>query len=153
MPNTTGKPGRETSGTESQYALLCASFPPRAIVNARQMKRTQAVIDGLLDMPGKLTRAEREYLNTLGTLVAEYEARHCPVPTFHGVELLRELMADRGLSRRDVMPAFKTEAALRAVLSGRRELSAENIQALARLFHVPAAAFLPDPSSLRVRVA
>ena len=127
-----------TRGFEEQYRTLCHRFPPRAITSKRQMVQTQAVIDSSIDQPGKLSRAERE--------------RHVEVPAIYGVKLIRRLMQDRGLPQKDLVPIFRTESIVSAVLNGRRQLTRRHIEESARFFAIPASAFLPDTATV-ARVA
>ena len=142
MPNTRKSNGKRIRGFEDEYLSLCRQFPPRAITSRQQLKQTEAVIDRLVDSPGRLSRAQREYLNTLGTLVFDYEEKHVVIPDLDGVDLLHELIKDRGLRQKDLIPVFKTESIASAVLHRRRELTRRHIEALADFFGVPAAAFL-----------
>ena len=132
-------------GTKGDYLVLCEGFPPRPITSLRQLRQTQARIDSLLDRRARLSRAEREYLDVLGTLVHEYEERTIPIPPVEGRELVRELLKERGLRQKDLLPVFKTESIVSAVLNGRRQLNKQHIQALSRFFHISPAAFFPEP--------
>src|SRR5437879_6181935 len=121
MPITPKRNGKGTGGFDDEYMALCRQFPPRAITSRRQLKRTEAVIDRLVDSPATLSRAQREYLNTLGTLVFDYEEKHVVIPDLDGIELLHQLIQDRGLRQKDLIPVFKTESIVSAVLNRRRE--------------------------------
>jgi HTH-type transcriptional regulator / antitoxin HigA len=144
MPITPKRNGKAIRGFDAEYLALCGRFPPRAITSRRQLKQTEAVIDRLVDSPGKLSRAQREYLNTLGALVFDYEENHVRIPELDGVDLVRQLMKDRGLRQKDLIPVFKTESIASAVLNRRRGLTRGHIETLASFFNVPAAVFLPD---------
>lgn len=104
------------------------------------MLATQEVIDSLIDR-APLTPDESDYLNILGTLVYEYEQTLEPIPDIHGVELLKVLMAEQGLLQKDLIPIFKTEFIVSAVLNGHRELIKRHIQELAEFFHVSPSVF------------
>ena len=132
-----------TRGSEREYLALCKRFPPRPIKTARQWKQTQAVVFRLLDKPVRLSRSEREYLDVLGTLIHEYEERTVQIDPLDGVDLLRELMEERGLKQKDLLPILRTESIVSAVLHGRRELNKRHIEALARFFQVSPAAIFP----------
>lgn len=131
---------------EPSYSDLLNNFPPRPIKSEEQLARTQCVIDALLDRP-ELTPNEQDYLNLLGTLVYEYEEAHYPIPDIHGVELLRVLIEERHLRQKDLIPVFKTESIVSAVLSGQRNLTVSHIQKLAEFFHLSPAAFFPKEGS------
>jgi HTH-type transcriptional regulator / antitoxin HigA len=116
-------------------------FPPRSISSTDELEATQAVIDRLLDSP-KLDPEETDYLNLLGMLVHEYEEKHVPIPDLQGVDLLKALIEELDLKQKDLVPIFKTELIVSAVLSGQRRFTVEHIEKLAAFFHVSPALFL-----------
>jgi HTH-type transcriptional regulator / antitoxin HigA len=119
-----------SSGSD-RYRELLMEFPPRSISSTDELEATQAVIDRLLD-----------YLNLLGMLVHEYEEKHVPIPDLQGVELLKALIEELDLKQKDLVPIFKTESIVSAVLSGQRRFTVEHIEKLAAFFHVSPALFL-----------
>ncbi|MBD1926551.1 helix-turn-helix domain-containing protein [Trichocoleus sp. FACHB-90] len=142
MQNTTHKTGKTTPGTRStsEYMSLLKAFPPRPIATEEDFIATQQVIDSLIDR-GKLTPDEQDYLNVLGSLVHDYEELHHPLPTLQGVELIKALMVELNLRQKDLVPIFKTESIVSAVLNGKRQLTVEHIQKLADFFHISPAVF------------
>ena len=99
----------------SCYLELLREFPPRPIKSDEDLMTTQAVIDTLLDAE-KMTLEQRDYVNVLGILVQEYEERHVPIPDLRGVELLKGLIDEFNLKQKDLVPIFKTESIVSAVL-------------------------------------
>lgn len=128
------------SRNTSAYIDLLNTFPPRPIASEEELLATQKVIDSLIDR-GELTIDEQDYLNVLGTLVYEYEQRQEPIPDIYGVELIKALIAEYNWRQKDLVPIFKTESIVSAVLSGQRKLTATHISKLADLFHISPAAF------------
>lgn len=108
MQNTTNKTGNETLGTPNKYLELITKFPQRKINSEEELEATQQIIDGLLDQKN-LTRDERDYLHLLGLLVSEYEDEHYPVPDIYGIDLLKVLIAEREISKEDIIFLFKNE--------------------------------------------
>jgi len=143
MRNMTKKTGKMTSGSRSPsaYIELLKTFPPRPIASEEEFVATQEVIDSLIDR-AELTPDEQDYLNVLGTLVYEYEQlNYEPIPDIHGVELIKALLDEFGLRQKDLVPIFKTESIVSAVLNGQRQLTANHIRKLAEFFHISPAAF------------
>lgn len=103
---------------------------------------TQNVINDLLDS-GRLTPEEEDYLNVLGTLIYEYEEKNVPISDISGIELLKALVDEFGLKQKDLVPVFKTESIVSAVLNRKRKLTLEHIEKLSELFHISPAAFFP----------
>lgn len=142
MTKTSGKMTRGIARSEP-YVELLRSFPPRPISDEVEFAATQSVVDALLDRP-ELTADEQDYLNVLGTLIAEYEQTLDPLPDISGVELLEILIEEQNLRQKDLVPIFKTESIVSDVLHGRRKLTVEHIQKLAAFFHVSPAVFFPS---------
>ena len=128
------------TGSASAYIELLKTFPPRPINSEEELLATQKVIDALIDQE-ELTADEQDYLNVLGTLVYEYEQKHETIPDIFGVELLQALIDEFDLRQKDLVPIFKTESIVSAVLSGKRQLTVEHIRKLADFFHISPAAF------------
>jgi HTH-type transcriptional regulator / antitoxin HigA len=130
-----------THGSNPSYIELLKTFPPRTITSEEQFCETQQVIDALIDK-GDLTPDEEEYLDLLGTLVYAYEAEHVPMPELRGVDLIRVCLSERNLRQKDLIPIFKTESIVSAVLNGRRKLTVEHIRKLSKFFKLPPELFL-----------
>ncbi len=123
------------------YERLVQEFPPRPIRNNQQLQAVQSRIDVLIDLERELTTDESDYLDILGTLVWDYEQTLEPIPDIYGVDLLKVLVAERGLRQKDLVPIFKAESIASDVFKGRRQLTARHIQELAEFFNVSPAAF------------
>lgn len=80
-------------------------------------------------------------LDTLGTLIHAYEEEHVPIPEASGAEVLEFLIEEHGLQPED-LPELGAAQAVRAVLSGKRELHVGEIRALAERFRVSPAVFI-----------
>ena len=128
-----------------KYLQLLQQFPPRTIKDDEELDKTIAVIDDLLDRPS-LSSEESDYLNVLGTLVFDYEQKTEPILDIYGVELLKVLIAERGLRQKDLVPIFKTESIVSDVITGKRQLTVRHIQELAQFFKLSPAVFLPQES-------
>ena len=144
MRSTIQTNGKMTHGLNKPktYIELLQAFPPRPIKSEEELLASQQVIDSLLDRD-RLTADEEDYLDLLGTLVYEYEQSTEPIPDIHGVELLKVLIEDNDLRQRDLVPIFKTESIVSAILKGRRKLTNRHIEELANFFNVSPAAFFP----------
>jgi HTH-type transcriptional regulator/antitoxin HigA len=125
-----------------RYQALLLQFPPRPITSEAQLVATQGVVDSLLDK-GNLDESEQDYLNVLGTLIREYEQQQ-PLPDIFGVNLVKALLVEFGLRQKDLVPIFKTESIVSAILSGQRQLTVNHIQGLSKFFGVSPAAFFPN---------
>ena len=138
----TNKTGKMMSGSRSSstYIELLKTFPPRPISSEEELLATQKVIDLLIDR-GTLTLDEQDYLNVLGSLVYEYEQKKESLPDIEGVELLKALLDEFGLQQKDLVPIFKSESVVSAVLNGQQQLTASHVHKLAEFFRISPAAF------------
>jgi HTH-type transcriptional regulator/antitoxin HigA len=80
-------------------------------------------------------------LDTLGTIVHVYEEEHYPIPEASGVDVLRFLMDEHGLSQSD-LPEVGSQGVVSEILNGRRELNLRQVRALAGKFKVSSAVFV-----------
>jgi HTH-type transcriptional regulator / antitoxin HigA len=128
-----------------KYVDLLNEFPPRPIRSEQEFTAVQKVVDALLDAK-RLSTDQKEYLNLLGMIIYEYEEKNVKIPDIHGVDLLNILIEEWGLKQKELIPIFKTESIVSAILNGHRQLTVEHIQKLAEFFHVSPAVFFPAPN-------
>jgi HTH-type transcriptional regulator / antitoxin HigA len=127
----------------AKYLDLLNEFPPRPIKSNNDFIAVQKVIDALLDAE-QLSPDQQEYLNLLGIIISEYEDKTVEIPDIYGIELLNVLVEEWELKQKELVPIFKTESIVSAVLNGHRSLTVEHIQKLAEFFHVSPAVFFPS---------
>ncbi len=63
------------------------------------------------------------------------------MPDIYGVYLLQVLREENRLLQKDLVPIFKTESIISAILKKRRKLTTRHIEELAEFFHISPAAF------------
>jgi HTH-type transcriptional regulator/antitoxin HigA len=127
--------------TAEEYLALVRAFPLVSIRDYAHLAAALAVIDRLLDRPRR-SAAEEEYLRALTDLVETYENAHVAIPTVSGVQALRYLMEEHGLTQADLAPLFGTRSIVSEVLSGKRRLALSHIARLSERFGVPADVFI-----------
>jgi HTH-type transcriptional regulator / antitoxin HigA len=116
--------------------------PLLSLRNEPEYDRAVARLNGLLDEVG--TNEQHPLytlLDTLGTLIHAYEEEHHPIPACSGVDVLRFLMDEHGLTQSDV-PEIGSQGVVSEVLRGKRELNIRQIRALAKRFQVSPAVFI-----------
>jgi HTH-type transcriptional regulator / antitoxin HigA len=128
-----------------KYVDLLNEFPPRPIKSEQEFMAIQQVVDVLLDAK-QLSADQKEYLSLLGMIIYEYEEKKVKIPDIYGVDLLNVLIDEWGLKQKELIPIFKTESIVSAVLNGHRQLTVEHIQKLAEFFHVSPAVFFQQNS-------
>lgn len=133
--------------TRERLLELFAQFPPVAIQTDAHLQAAQAVTDDLVGQ--ERDEAEELYLDLLGTLIYAYEQTHVQIPALTGLELIHSLLAERGLTQRDLVRArvFATASVASEVLAGKRSLTADQVRALASFFRLPADLFLRETAA------
>lgn len=129
----------------NSYIELLKKFPPRPIKSEVEFLAVQEVIDALLDS-GEITPEKQDYINVLGILVHEYEEKHVLIPDLSGVELLKALIDELNLKQKDLVPIFKTESIVSAILNGQRKFTVEHIEKLADFFNISPSVFFSRSS-------
>lgn len=96
----------------------------------------------LIDKGDRRTPEEDALLNLLVHLIEQFEHDfyHLGEATPH--EVLRELMAARGLKQSDLLHIFKSKGVASEVVNGKRGISKAQAKALADFFHVSAELFI-----------
>jgi HTH-type transcriptional regulator / antitoxin HigA len=126
----------------AHYRALDAKVPLRPIRNQRDYNRAVSAMNELLDAgAADESHPLAGLAATLGELIGEYDARRYPNPDLTGREMLRFLMSQHGLTQSE-LPEIGSQGVVSEILSGKRELNARQVRALARRFGVGADAFL-----------
>jgi HTH-type transcriptional regulator/antitoxin HigA len=76
----------------------------------------------------------------IGDLLEAYDEAQRPLPRASGVEVLRYLMQEHGLTQGD-LPEVGTQSVISEILAGKRQLNVRHIRALSERFGVPADVF------------
>lgn len=118
--------------------------PLLAIRNGREYDTAVARLNDLVDEVGDNSKDPRyRFIDTLSLLLEAYDEEHHKIPDASGVELLKFLMEQHGLSQGD-LPEVGSQGVVSEILRGKRELNLRHIRALSRRFHLPTAAFFPE---------
>lgn len=123
------------------YLRLVSAFPLRPLRDDEDLDEAIGVLNSLIGR-ADLTQAERDYKEVLGDIIEAYETEHVVIPEVRGVELLRFLMEENGLTQASLAPIFGGKSNISEVLSGKRELSKTQIRGLSQRFGLPADVFM-----------
>jgi len=137
--------------SKNRYVQLLERFPPRVIRSKAQLVATEAKIESILARKERLDESEHAYLDLLSRLVEDWEDEHVEMPDISGVELVKVLLEDRGLTQRDLVRAgvFAADSIASEVLAGKRRPTVAHVAGLARYFALPAEVFLPKEAAVR----
>jgi HTH-type transcriptional regulator/antitoxin HigA len=131
------------AAVSDRYLDLIRAFPLRTLRSEKDLEEAIAVIDSLLDRDS-LDDGEEDYLDVLSDLVRKYEDEHHPLPPVSDADMLRHLIEARDVSQLKV--AAETgiaESTISSILTGKRGMSRNHIELLARYFKVSPAVFIP----------
>jgi len=128
------------------YLRLIEEFPLRPIRNEREYKAARAVMERLAVRGEEcLDQCERDYLDGLDEFISTYDQNAWTDRPRRGTprQRLRSLMEDSATTPRDLEKILHCGHSLVSlVLGGKRELSKDNIRALAKHFKLSADYFL-----------
>jgi HTH-type transcriptional regulator/antitoxin HigA len=145
-------PGNDAK--DSKYLELIRTFPRRPIRSESELDRAIALIDSLIDRDD-LDPGEEDYLDVLGDLVHNYEAKHHPIAPVSDAEMLRFLLESNEMTQ--AVLAQKSgiaESTISEILAGKRKLSRRHITAFSKVFQASPAVFFPEaPQMALERVA
>jgi HTH-type transcriptional regulator / antitoxin HigA len=133
-----------TAGPVSDvYLDLVRRFPLTRIKDDKHLKAAIHVIDALLQED--LDAWGQEYFDVLTDLVESYEEQHVRLPDASQVDVLEELLRSNNLSQSQLCKHVGiARSTFSAILTGRRSLTKDQANKLAKFFNVSPAAFLPD---------
>ncbi|HEY0024642.1 MAG TPA: helix-turn-helix domain-containing protein [Longimicrobium sp.] len=99
-----------------------------------------AEIDRLLDLDPAPFSAESDRLELLSVLVEDYEARHDPIDDsdLTPADLVQFMAEQRGMNRAELAEIMGGRSRLSDFMSGKRDLSKGQIQALRDKLGIPA---------------
>lgn len=115
--------------------------PILTIHDESDYERAVMVLNELIDQVGTDEQHPLyDFLDTLGSVIAVYEAEHYVLPVVGSVEILRYLMEEHGLLQAD-LPEIGSQGVVSEVLAGKRQLNVRQIRSLAERFSVSPAVF------------
>ena len=117
-------------------------IPLAPIRTRKQYSKAVAFLDRLIDKIGSNDgHPLADLMDTVGTLIQEYEAIHHRLEAASGIDSLRYLMAEHGLRQND-LPEIGTQGVVSEILSGKRKLNLRQIKLLAERFRVSPEVFI-----------
>lgn len=127
---------------DTVQAHWAAIRPLLTIRDEADYDRAVLVLNELIDEIGTdESHPLYDFLDTLGTVIAAYEAEHLELPLPSGSELLAYLMEEHSLRQSD-LPEVASQGVISEILSGKRELNLRQIRALAERFQISPAVFV-----------
>jgi HTH-type transcriptional regulator/antitoxin HigA len=147
MKTTTSKPTRfaRYASVPKTYRELCLHYLPRPI-HDRHEEAAAAEMMNALAVFDKLNPDQRDYLDALTEFVDAYDKarlKERPLPEASGLDALKHLLAEHGLSGADLSRILGGSRNLGAmILRGDRNLTLIHIRKLAKHFQVSPELFI-----------
>ena len=126
----------------SHFQALSSVVPLHPIRTGVDYEKAVAALNRLLDAGAANEQHPlADLVNTLGTLIGEYDDVHYPAQEVSPLAMLRFLMDENSLTQSD-LPEVGSQGVVSEVLNGKRELNVRQIKALSARFHVSPGVFV-----------
>ena len=120
------------------------ALDPTIIKTDDQYRAYLAEVERLASEDPEQGTPDGNRLELLAKLVEDYEKERVEAPKSRGLDMLRHLLAEHGMSAADLARLLKAHRSLGAmILRGERHLTLAHVAVLARHFAVSADLFLP----------
>jgi HTH-type transcriptional regulator / antitoxin HigA len=123
------------------YAGLCKVLMPRPIHDQVELENVVEIADAMAGQT--LTADQNDYFDLLCRLIENYEEERLAAPKVSGLEALRHLVKEHGMSGAHLSRLLGSHRTLGTmILRGERKLTVEHIKKLSSHFSVSAELFL-----------
>lgn len=124
-----------------KYSALLSAALPGVIDSLDEYNRIEEIFNNLFKENRSPEEDKLFYL--LANLLEDYENRHLPpLGESSPRETLKFLMAENNLRQTDLADVFGTQSVVSEVLTGKREITKNQAEALARRFSLRVEAFI-----------
>jgi HTH-type transcriptional regulator / antitoxin HigA len=124
------------------YASLLGNVLPKVIESEEENELFLAEVEKLMALGEDLTPEQLQLMNLLVSLIEQFEELHYPLHPATPLEVLNELVLQRELKQKDLVPVFGSQGIASEVLNGKRSISKAQAKALGDFFYVSPALFL-----------
>jgi HTH-type transcriptional regulator / antitoxin HigA len=124
------------------YASLLGPVQPKVIESEEENELFLAEVEKLMALGENLTPEQIQLMNLLVSLIEQFEDQHYQLRPASPLEVLTELMAQRGLKQKDLIHLFESQGIASEVLNGKRAISKAQAKALGDFLHTSPALFL-----------
>jgi HTH-type transcriptional regulator/antitoxin HigA len=118
------------------------------IRSEKQYNKMVNMLDELIDEVNKKADPVKESLiDTLGTLIKDYEDRNIGEPKGDSIGALKYLLEENGLSQSE-LPEIGSQGVVSEILKGKRKLNLRQVVALSKKFSVSPSVFIDSNQGL-----
>jgi HTH-type transcriptional regulator / antitoxin HigA len=129
---------------DREYAELLAATQPKAIETEEENEFYLAEAAKLMQLGETLSPAQERLLKLLVNLIESFEDRKYQLKPATPLEILTELISDRSLKQKDLIPVFGSQGVASEVLNGKRGISRAAAKALGEFFKVSPTLFFDN---------
>jgi HTH-type transcriptional regulator / antitoxin HigA len=126
---------------DREYADLLVAIQPKVIETEVENEFYLAEVTKLMRLGESITPAQERLLRLLVSLIESFEDQHYQLKSATSLEILTELVNDRGLKQKDLLPVFGSQGVASEVLNGKRGISKAQAKALGKFFQVSPSIF------------
>jgi HTH-type transcriptional regulator / antitoxin HigA len=126
---------------DQEYAELLVAIQPNVIETEEENEFYLAEVTKLMRLCDAISPAEERLLKLLVNLIESFEDRHYQLKAATPLKILTELICDRGLKQKDLLPVFGSQGVASEVLNGKRGISKAHTKALGEFFKVSPSLF------------
>src|SRR4030095_15186673 len=145
------KGSKEIERPGPAYEDLCNAFPLQKIKSRIHHEVALNILTKIAEylqsqkMEKDIKRQILYYMDALGLLIEEYEKENfaAELEKISGSEILAFLMEQHDLKQNDLTKELGSQSIVSEVLSGKRKLNSNQIQALSKRFGVSPSVFFP----------
>lgn len=105
------------------------------IKNEKDYQKALKELENVFD--SKPNTPEGDTAQMLVLLIEDYEKKHYPIDAPNPVEVIKYIMEEKGLSKKDVVEYFGSKSLVSQVFKGQRNLSLKMIRALHKGLGLP----------------
>ncbi len=127
---------------DQEYAQLLRTVKPKVIETEAENEFYLAEVSKLMQTGETLSPAQERLLRLLVSLIENFEDQHYQLTPATPLEILTELISEKGLKQKDLLPVFGSQGIASEVLNGKRSISKAQAKALGEFLKVSPALFL-----------
>ena len=125
-----------------EYVQLLTTVKPKVIETEEENEFYLMEVSKLMQLGENLSPAQEQLLRLLVSLIENFEDQHYQLTPATPLEILTELIGEKGLKQKDLLPVFGSQGIASEVLNGKRSISKAQAKALGEFLKVSPALFL-----------
>jgi HTH-type transcriptional regulator / antitoxin HigA len=127
---------------DQEYVQLLTIIKPKVIETEAENEFYLAEVSKLMQLGENLSPAQERLLRLLVSLIENFEDQHYQLTPATPLEILIDLIGEKGLKQKDLLPVFGSQGIASEVLNGKRSISKAQAKALGEFLKVSPALFL-----------